>query len=130
MKKATLSFVFLWALFLGLMLSFTASTLIWVPETRVGGVGPWLVHVLPLLIFAPGLWRGAIRNQVWLCFVILLYFCGAVVNAFRPDAYIVDALEILLTVLLFCAGTGYIRWASRAARQSQQTATQTEASNE
>ena len=115
------------ASYLALLALFTLSTLIWVPATRVGGLGPWLMHVVPLLIFAPGLWRGGVRNQVWLCFVILVYFCGAVVNAFRPDAYIVDALEIVFSVLLFCAGTGYIRWASRAARKQSM---ESEASDE
>jgi len=75
-------------------------------------VGPalLLVQSLPLLILAPGLWKGRHRTYSWLCFVILLYFTWSVANLMSPLAYWRDGLVVALTVTLFISAMFASRW--------------------
>ena len=43
-----------------------------------------LVLHTPLLIFLPAVVRGDTRMLVWLCLVLMFYFCWFVVQAFYP----------------------------------------------
>lgn len=70
----------------------------------------WVVQVVPLLIFAPGLWRGRHRTYSWLCFVVLIYFTWAVTNTLSPLVYWRDYLVVLLTVVLFSSAMMASRW--------------------
>ena len=70
----------------------------------------WLVQSALLLAFIPSVFRGHSRPHIWLCFVILLYFCFGAVYAFGGSH-----LGILLTLLssgLFCSSMLYARWKS------------------
>lgn len=82
---------------------------------------PWfiaLLHVLPLLAFAPGIIFRKPRVYVWLCFFVLLYFCQGVINAFALPSTngVLGLLETLLTVDVFVAAM----LAARYLKQAQQ----------
>ncbi|WP_347331992.1 DUF2069 domain-containing protein [Marinimicrobium locisalis] len=89
-----------------LLILFTVLTLIQTdPKWKL-----WLVQILPLAIFIPGLWRGYHRTYSWLCFVILLYFTWSVANVISPLAYWRDYVVVTLSVLLFISAMMASRW--------------------
>lgn len=69
----------------------------------------WLLKVVPLLIFLPGLRRKHLRTYAWLSFVVLLYFVVGVQTAFVEQTRIYGIVITLLMSLLFCALVVYIR---------------------
>lgn len=80
---------------------------------------PWfiaLIHVLPLLAFAPGIIYRKPRVYVWLCFFVLLYFCQGVSNAFAlpTTTGILGLLETLFIVDLFIAAMLSARYLKQA----------------
>lgn len=69
---------------------------------------PWTItaiHLVPLLMFVPGLMQRRPRVFAWLCFVILLYFCQGVMNAFALPELLgkIGMVETVLCVVLFCS---------------------------
>ena len=76
----------------------------------------WLLQILPLLPFAPGLHRGDSRHSMWLSLVVLLYFIHAVLVAFDPARRVEGGFEIFFSVVLFSALMAYIRTARQAAK--------------
>ena len=61
----------------------------------------WVVQMVPLLIFLPGLLRDNPRVYIGLCFVLLLYFIKAVEGLFSPARDWLDYALLTLTVTLF-----------------------------
>lgn len=94
----------------------TATTLIWPAPGREPNVVIWALLVIPLLLCLPALWRGAVRAQVWLCFLILIYFAAAVTECFVPGRLLWGLIEVVLCVAIFTAALCYARWGSRAER--------------
>ena len=80
------------------------------PETRAF---LWVIWVLPLLLFLPGLVRGNWKSYLWLCFVVLVYFMVTVSELFGPEREIADVFELMLIVVLFIAAMMYARWRQR-----------------
>jgi len=79
----------------------------------------WLVKLLPLLLFLPGMLKDNLRSFIWLCFVCLLYFIVLVQRLFVVQG---DALAIVGTVAvvtLFTAAMLYVRWRARELRSAQ-----------
>jgi len=70
------------------------------------------MHLLPLLIFLPGLLRQNTRTHVWVAFICNGYFLVSV-NAIFACPTALAAIEIALTVILFISATLFIRWRSR-----------------
>ncbi|WP_051234825.1 DUF2069 domain-containing protein [Marinimicrobium agarilyticum] len=92
--------------FSALLILFTVLTLIQTePQWKL-----WLVQVIPLAIFIPGLWRGHHRTYSWLCFVILIYFTWSVANTISPLSYWRDYLVVTLSVILFIGAMMASRW--------------------
>ncbi len=92
--------------FSALLVLFTVLTLIQTdPKWKL-----WLVQIVPLVIFVPGLWRGYHRTYSWLCFVILLYFTWSVANVISPLAFWRDYLVVTLSVILFVSAMMASRW--------------------
>lgn len=79
----------------------------------------WLVQVVPLLIFLPGLLRDNPRAYIGLCFVLLLYFIKAVEGLFSPARDWLDYALLVLTVILFIVSM----LASRHLQRSTNTVT-------
>lgn len=76
------------------------------------------LHCLPLLAFLPGLLRHRPRVYIWLCFVILVYFCQGAMNSFALPARAgyLGLLEASLTTLIFCASMYAARFHSQLSR--------------
>jgi uncharacterized membrane protein len=73
----------------------------------------WLVGVLPLSIFIPGLRKNTLRTYAWLCFMILMYFLHAVTLAFSTGSLVYGLVYTLLCTLLFCTAVTYIKLAKK-----------------
>ena len=61
------------------------------------------------MIFIPGMLADKLRTLIWLGFVILLYFYNGVQNMAVPEPLTLDIVELVLTILLFCAAMVYAR---------------------
>jgi uncharacterized membrane protein len=76
----------------------------------------WVLKVMPLLIFLPGMLKDNLRSYIWLCFVCLGYFVILVQRLFaQPDSVLVIS-GLVAVVLLFSAAMMYVRWRARELR--------------
>ncbi len=83
----------------------------------------WVLKLLPLLLFLPGMLKDNLRSFIWLCFVCLGYFLILVQRVFaQPDSVLVLG-GLVAVVILFIAAMLYVRWRARELRASgaQQT---------
>ena len=61
----------------------------------------WVLRLLPLLIFVPGLAADRVRTYIWLCFVILMYFITLVLRLFADPLAPVAQCVLFLRFLAF-----------------------------
>jgi uncharacterized membrane protein len=81
----------------------------------------WILHTVPLLAFAPFIVKGVPRSHVWLCFILLLYFSGAVLMTANGGKHLWGGLVYaFLVVVLFTSAMMYARWASQLIRLKRQ----------
>ena len=73
----------------------------------------WVIWVAPLLLFLPGLLRGAWKSYLWLCFVVCVYFTLTVSRLFGPRRDIADWVELGAIVVLFVSAMLFARWRQR-----------------
>lgn len=73
------------------------------------------IHSVPLLLFIPGLLARKPKVFIWLCFVILLYFCQGIMSSFALPSPLgmVGLAESILTTWLFCAAMMAARYYAR-----------------
>ncbi|MEE4190896.1 MAG: DUF2069 domain-containing protein [Halieaceae bacterium] len=83
---------------------------------RGAPLGIYLLRILPLAVFLPGLIRDQARTYIWLCFVILLYFLTVVLRLFYNPADPVAWVAMASIVVFFNAGMLYVRWRSQELR--------------
>lgn len=91
--------------------------------------------VLPLLLFAPGIWIRRPRSHAWLCFVSLLYFMYGVDQSFLPEHQIVGLGLSVSSIILFVAAMMFSRWESLRLKaenpsEAQASVTETEKSDD
>lgn len=72
-----------------------------------------LFFVSPLLVFLPGVLLKKYRSHIWLCFLLMLYFCRAVMNLFSDEVRLLDWIDLALILILFSAAMLYARWQGR-----------------
>lgn len=78
----------------------------------------WVLKLLPLLMFFPGMKRDNLRSYIWLCFVCLGYFVVLVQRVFaQPDNLLVIS-GLVSVVILFTAAMLYVRWRARELHDS------------
>jgi len=67
---------------------------------------------LPFILFMPFIFKKAYyKLYAWLCYLLILYFCWAVLNAFAPGREgIVGMIECGIIVSLFTASMLSTRW--------------------
>jgi uncharacterized membrane protein len=70
----------------------------------------WLLRLLPLLVFVPGMLADGLRSYIWLCFVCLLYFMNAVLRMFAQPQDPVTITGLVAIVTLFISAMMYVRW--------------------
>jgi uncharacterized membrane protein len=76
----------------------------------------WVLKLLPLLIFLPGMRKDNLRSYIWLCFVCLGYFIILVQRIFaQPDSLLV-LCGLFSVVVLFIAAMLYVRWRAQELR--------------
>jgi uncharacterized membrane protein len=92
-----------------LMALLSYNTLVAPPIDKQPNSTMWVVQLLPLAILLPGLARGGHRSYALLCFVIMIYFMAAVLNAFTPGYTWPPYVEIVLVTLIFCSALVYAR---------------------
>lgn len=83
----------------------------------------WMIQVLPLLIFLPGMMRGSYKTYLWLCFALLIYFTVAVANVVHPRAGWLDVTEVILTLVLFIQAMLFARWQQRQLLETETNGT-------
>lgn len=69
----------------------------------------WIVKMVPLLIFVPGLMKKYYRTYSWLCFAILPYFIWLTPLVIGRGSWS-DWAMVSLTVILFIAAMMTSRW--------------------
>ena len=74
----------------------------------------WLVRLVPLLIFFPGLVYANVRTHILLCFVSLLYFMIFVQAIFASTDNVWPILSIIELVVMFIAAMLFARWRSKS----------------
>jgi len=73
---------------------------------------PWIAYVvslLPLALFIPGIVADRLRTLIWLGFVVLIYFYVGISNMSVPEPALLDKVELGLSIILFCAAMVYAR---------------------
>ncbi len=88
------------------------------------GITVWLVKIIPLLIFIPGLYRKSERTSAWLAYVSMLYFIFAVLLIYTPHAFYYGWAMSISSMLLFLSCMFYTRWYK--AQQNNRTGTNNE----
>ncbi|MBB3047396.1 putative membrane protein [Litorivivens lipolytica] len=86
-------------------------------EGRQPSLTIWLVRIVPLLVFVPGMLKRNPRSLAWLCFVILMYFMIAVTEAMSPLRLWINHIEVALSVVIFLSAMMTIRWQAQAERK-------------
>ena len=82
-------------------------------KVKEGFSGIWLLQILPLLLLLPGLLKQHYRSFSWLCFLMLAYFTGYVVQVYSPTRDPQDWISLALTLIIFIAGMFASRWLQR-----------------
>lgn len=83
----------------------------------------WLIYLLPLLIFLPGMLRDRLRSYIWLCFVSLGYFIALVERLFALPGSPLATVGMVAVVTVFIAAMMYVRWRARELRLAGATQT-------
>lgn len=69
----------------------------------------YLIVLLPIVMFAPGVFKNNMRSLIWMGFVLLLYFASAIFGVTKPEPNMLDIAELTLTIILFCGAMLYTR---------------------
>lgn len=103
-----------------LLLLFYSVRLLWLaPASSANPWVIWLLYLLPLIGFTPAVLSGKPRPHAWLCFVLLVYFLGAVITATQPNLAIYGWIEVVLLVILFNSAMLFARWQSQWLRTAK-----------
>lgn len=76
----------------------------------------WVLKLLPLLLFLPGMRRDNLRSYIWLCFICLGYFLILVQRIFAQPDNLLVIVGLVAVVVLFIAAMLYVRWRARELR--------------
>ena len=74
----------------------------------------WVMRVLPLLIFLPGMLAGRPRSFIWLCLVLQLYFITLVLRLFAAPDNGLALVAMASLISLFASAMLYVRWHTQA----------------
>jgi len=118
-SKAQISGLITRISFLSLLAFYTLRFLWLAPATSDHPWVIWLVYMIPLIGFTPAVLSGKPRPHAWLCFVLLIYFLGAVMTAIQPQLATLGWIESLLLVVLFNGAMLYARWQSQWLRSQR-----------
>ena len=80
----------------------------------------WMLKLLPLMIFLPGMLKDNLRSFIWLCFVCLGYFIILVQRLFAQPGSLLPIIGMVAVVVLFTAAMFYVRWRARELRATDE----------
>ena len=92
-----------------LIFFFAVSTYLALTSLNFSVLVIWLIQIIPLLLFAPGLHLNMMRSNIWLSIVCLLYFTHGVLVAFDPERTLAGLIEISLCIGLFSCLTLWVK---------------------
>jgi uncharacterized membrane protein len=69
----------------------------------------WVICIVPLLLFLPGLLRGAWKSYAWMCFALMIYFQAFVTEAFRKPRDPLTLGQIACLLIAFVGAMIYVR---------------------
>ncbi|MEH6552041.1 MAG: DUF2069 domain-containing protein [Pseudomonadales bacterium] len=118
-KKFTVAWWVMLVGYVDLLVLFTAKTLIFPLGGREPNPVIWLIHVVPLLVFIPGIIKRKPRWYVGLCFVLLVYFISSGGNTFEPVVSTYDWLTVILCVITYISGMMAARWQGKLVRPEE-----------
>lgn len=100
-------------LFYALLLISGIGGLWWLAPPDAPGIAKVFMTLVvygPLLLFLPAAMSGGARQLTWLCFLLMFYFCGYVVQLFYPPPMGVLAIfRVAFTCALFVCAMLVIR---------------------
>ena len=102
-----------WFLYFALLAIYCAEKLILSEHIERIQVILLSIQLVPLLAFLPMLLKPTARTFQWFCFVLLLYFMVAVLNAFTPDMEILGTVQSIIISSLFISAMMLGRWKMR-----------------
>ena len=76
----------------------------------------WLLKLLTLSLFLPGMYRDNLRSFIWLCFVLQGYFLILVQRIFAQPSEPIVITGLVAVVVLFVAAMMYVRTRARELR--------------
>ncbi|WP_020408279.1 DUF2069 domain-containing protein [Hahella ganghwensis] len=86
----------------GILLLLTAvSTWHSIQQTEASSLMIAAVRMLPLLAFAPAIFKNNVRGLIWLSFVLCLYFTNAVVHTMTTAPTALNASQAIFSAGLF-----------------------------
>ena len=89
--------------FYGLIIFFGFISYQTLPSPNFSTLLIWLIQIIPLVIFGPGLHLNIMRANIWLVFIVLVYFVHGVLVAFDEERTLLGLIEIALCVGVFCS---------------------------
>lgn len=107
-KRIRYSKIAVLILYYSLLVNLTVANLFLKSVHSEPNITVWLIQLVPLLLFIPGISRDHPRIHAWLSFVVLFYFTQAVLLAFSPEARVAGLLQTALCSSLFIALVTYI----------------------
>jgi len=92
--------------------NFITALLINPPSQIVTALVIGVAKSLPLILFIPFILKNTqYKIYAWLCFLLILYYCWAVLNAFVPGIEgTIGMLECGLVIFLFISSMMSARW--------------------
>lgn len=105
-RKLAIGWRLNWICYVGMMLLFAAWNLL-LPG---GSIKLWILQTVPLLLVLPGLLKGRSRSLLWLCFILLIYICAAVVDVMMPGRGWQHGVLLVLSLTLFLSAMMTSRW--------------------
>lgn len=125
-RKAEIALALTKILLLVLIIFISGWTLWISPMPLAKGLTIALIQVLPLILFLPGILKGRQRTAVWLCFVILVYFCGGVIwtTSTEPMVWWLGFGQGVMSLLLFATAMLFVRWHGKARKADEAAASQ------
>ena len=104
-KKLRLGQILAMGSYIGLLVFFSLQNLL----GETGNLKTWLVEMIPLIIFIPGLLKQTHRTYSWICFVSLMYFL-AIIPLLMAHWRWSDWLVTILVCTLFLSAMMTSRW--------------------
>ncbi len=88
----------------------TIKCLVIPPVGKQTNVVIWLIQLLPLLVFLPGIFKNLRRHIAGFCYVLLIYFVGIGANMFVQQTAVYTWSSLVLIIGLYTSGMMHVRW--------------------